>query len=44
MNIDIDIDLIIPAVIWGTLVFLIIYLIIRRYIVSKEETFEKRDN
>ena len=34
----------IPLVISTILFFIIIYLIVRRCIISKDETFEKRDN
>tara|TARA_B100001094_G_scaffold283916_1_gene296999 strand:- start:3676 stop:3783 length:108 start_codon:yes stop_codon:yes gene_type:complete len=34
----------ITGIIWISLFFLIIYLIIKRLKLKKEETFEKRDN
>jgi len=37
-------NLIISSIIWGTVIFLIIYLILRRFNISKKETFEKREN
>ncbi len=34
----------INVIIWGAIIIVIVWLAIRRYRISKEEDFEKRDN